>query len=107
MAAPVYSTRFLQLSPSTEDSVEYVVPADQVAVLVDVTCLLDATAGQTFTVVVGSAGCYAFFQTGSTEGVRVESWSGRIVVPAGESITAAVSGTSGGTLVASGYLLSV
>lgn len=109
MAGVVYSTRFVNVSPASTNTVYYTVPAGFVAV---VRCMTfgfseGARINGIATVLLSAANSRIWTSsvTAATTGSAV--WEGRLVLPAGETIRAAYTGSAGQWLTISGYLLSL
>jgi hypothetical protein len=109
MAGVVYSTRFVSVAPAATNTLYYTVPTGFVAVVRSMTFgyAEPARANGVMTVLLAPANSrvWVVLATASTAGSAV--WEGRLVLPAGETLRAAYTGTPGQWLTISGYLLSL
>jgi hypothetical protein len=109
MAGVVYSTRFVSVAPASTNTVYYTVPAGFVAVVRTMTFAYaePARANGVATVLLAAANSRIWIVQATASTVGSAVWSGRLVLPAGETLRAAYTGTTGQWLTISGYLLSL
>jgi hypothetical protein len=109
MAGVVYSTRFVNVAPATANTVYYTVPAGFVAVVRTMTFgyAEPARANGVMTVLMSAANSRIWTVLATASTVGSAQWNGRLVLPAGETLRASYTGTTGQWLTISGYLLSL
>lgn len=109
MAATVYSTRFVNAQLTGTNTTYFTVPANYVAVVRTMTAGWSAPAsGQGIgQVLLNGANAFVWFFPIQASELASALWNGRLVLPAGEIIRAAATGTGTVRLTISGYLLSV
>lgn len=109
MAATVYSTRFVNAQLTGTNTTYYTVPAGNVAVVRTMTAAWSAPAsGQgVVQVLVNGANAFIWFTPIGASETASALWNGRLVLPAGEIIRAANTGTATVRLTVSGYLLTL
>lgn len=105
MALRVYSTQFVSNTFSTGGGAVLVVPDGHTWVIRDVTAVFDNDNFGGATVQVGTAECSFWQASRPTFYVGSAHWEGRVVLPAGEQLTVAVSGAAanGVDVTVSGY----
>ena len=109
VARPLYSTRFaLHTVASAAPELLYTVPAGYVAILRDVDYLMTGSAALALSLQVSGRTC-VYLSPAPVAGVGYDSWRGRIVMNAGETLTSVVPGWTVQTadIHAGGYLLTV
>ena len=109
MAGVVYSTRFGAGFLATGFTTFYTVPAGNVAVLRDITLGwgVAAGAGGIVTVQVAAGTSRIWVVTVPDSTVNSAHFQGNVVLPPGEQVRAAFTGTGQVYLTASGYLLTL
>jgi hypothetical protein len=109
LAATVYSTRFVNAQLTTTNTTYFTVPAGNVAVVRTMTAAWSAPAngqgvGQ---ILLNGANSFVWFFPIQASELASALWNGRLVLPAGEIIRAAATGTAVTRLTVSGYLLTL
>jgi hypothetical protein len=109
MAGVVYSTRFVSVAPASTNTVYYTVPAGFVAVVRTMTFgyAEPARSSGIATVLLAAANSRIWVVLVAASTAGSAEWNGRLVLPAGETLRAAYTGTPGQWLTISGYLLSL
>ncbi len=106
--ASTYSIRLGALTLVNAVTVMYTVPAGFVVVLRNMTIgwSVGAGAGGQATVQLGGSNSRIWVRTIVESTLGSDLWEGRVVMPAGESLRASLTGTGAAYFTASGYLLS-
>jgi len=109
LAASVYSTRFVNAQLTGTNTTYFTVPAGYVAVVRTMTAGWSAPAnGQGIVqVLLNGANSYVWVAPIGASEIASALWNGRLVLPAGEIIRAANTGTATVRLTVSGYLLTL
>lgn len=103
----VYSTRFIALSTTENETVDYTVPQGMVAVVVDVTARAPSNSGGVVQVYLVEPQVELLNVEGPNTGGEISQWRGRFVCDEGETIEALVLASAFASVGVSGYLLSV
>jgi hypothetical protein len=103
----VYSTRFVNVAPAGTNTIYYTVPAGKVAVVRTMTFGYAEPARQAgaMTVLLAAANSRVWVVLTTASSAGSAEWQGNMVLPAGEQIRAAYTGTPGQWLTVSGFLL--